>query len=225
MQITYYGHSCFMVNIGGYKLLFDPFISYNELAKNVDLNSIEADYILVSHAHQDHTADVESIASRTGATIIANWEIHAHYAQMGLKTHPMNIGGKWPFDFATVHMVPAVHSSSFPDGKYGGQPAGFIIENDEHTFYFAGDTALFTDMKLLGEMHSLSFALMPIGDNFTMGIRDAVMACKWMNVKKLIGMHFDTFPYIQIDHSEALMLANFNGVELILLEIGKTINI
>jgi L-ascorbate metabolism protein UlaG (beta-lactamase superfamily) len=214
-----------MVNIGGYKLLFDPFISYNELAKNVDLNSIEADYILVSHAHQDHTADVESIASRTGATIIANWEIHAHYAQMGLKTHPMNIGGKWPFDFATVHMVPAVHSSSFPDGKYGGQPAGFIIENDEHTFYFAGDTALFTDMKLLGEMHSLSFALMPIGDNFTMGIRDAVMACKWMNVKKLIGMHFDTFPYIQIDHSEALMLANFNGVELILLEIGKTINI
>ncbi len=225
MQITYYGHSCFMVNIGGFKLLFDPFISYNELAKNVDLNSIEADYILVSHAHQDHTADVESIASRTGATIIAIWEIHAHYAQMGLKTHPMNVGGKWPFDFATVHMVPAIHSSSFPDGKYGGQPAGFIIENDEHTFYFAGDTALFSDMKLLGEMHSLSFALMPIGDNFTMGIRDAVMACKWMNVKKLIGMHFDTFPYIQIDHSEALVLANFNGVELILPEIGKTINI
>ncbi len=225
MQITYFGHSCFSVNIGGYQLLFDPFISGNELAKDIDINTIEADYILLSHAHQDHTADAEAIAARTGATIIGIWEIHAHYSALGLKTHPMNIGGKWPFDFATVHMVPAVHSSSFPDGKYGGQPAGFIIENDEHTFYFAGDTALFSDMKMLGEMHKISFAFMPVGDNFTMGIKDAIVACKWMNVSKLIGMHYDTFPYIQIEHAEALVLSKFNGVELMLPEIGKTFSI
>ncbi len=225
MQITYFGHSCFSVNIGGYQLLFDPFISGNELAKDIDINTIEADYILLSHAHQDHTADAEAIAARTGATIIGIWEIHAHYSALGLKTHPMNIGGKWPFDFATVHMVPAVHSSSFPDGKYGGQPAGFIIENDEHTFYFAGDTALFSDMKMLGEMHKISFAFMPVGDNFTMGIKDAIVACKWMNVSKLIGMHYDTFPYIQIEHAEALVLSKFNGVELTLPEIGKTFSI
>ncbi len=225
MQITYFGHSCFSVNIGGYQLLFDPFISGNELAKDIDINTIEADYILLSHAHQDHTADAEAIAARTGATIIGIWEIHAHYSALGLKTHPMNIGGKWPFDFATVHMVPAVHSSSFPDGKYGGQPAGFIIENDEHTFYYAGDTALFSDMKMLGEMHKISFAFMPVGDNFTMGIKDAIVACKWMNVSKLIGMHYDTFPYIQIEHAEALVLSKFNGVELTLPEIGKTFSI
>lgn len=225
MQITYFGHSCFSVNIGGYQLLFDPFISGNELAKDIDINTIEADYILLSHAHQDHTADAEAIAARTGATIIGIWEIHGHYSALGLKTHPMNIGGKWPFDFATVHMVPAVHSSSFPDGKYGGQPAGFIIENDEHTFYYAGDTALFSDMKMLGEMHKISFAFMPVGDNFTMGIKDAIVACKWMNVSKLIGMHYDTFPYIQIEHAEALVLSKFNGVELTLPEIGKTFSI
>jgi L-ascorbate metabolism protein UlaG (beta-lactamase superfamily) len=225
MQITYYGHSCFLVNIGGYKILFDPFISYNELAKDVDISTIEADYILISHAHQDHIADVESIAARTGATIIGIWEIHSYYEKQGFKTHPMNIGGKWPFDFATVHMVPAVHSSSFPDGSYGGQAAGFIIENDEHSFYFAGDTGLFSDMKLLGEMHKISFALMPIGDNFTMGIKDAILACKWMNASKLIGMHYDTFPYIQIDHAEAKLVAKFNEVELVLPEIGKTFSL
>jgi L-ascorbate metabolism protein UlaG (beta-lactamase superfamily) len=225
MQITYYGHSCFSVNIGGYKLLFDPFISYNELAKEVDVNIVEADYILISHAHQDHIADVETIAARTGATIIGIWEISSFYEKQGFKTHPMNIGGKWPFDFATVHMVPAVHSSSFPDGSYGGQPAGFVIENDEYTFYYAGDTALFSDMKLIGEKHKLSFAFLPIGDNFTMDVKDAVLASKWLNIKKIIGMHYDTFPFIQIDHAEAQLVAKFNEAELILPEIGKSFSI
>lgn len=225
MQITYYGQSCFLVNIGGYRVLFDPFISQNELAKGVDVESIEADYILLSHAHNDHTADAEAIARRTGATIIGVWEIHEHYQKLGLKTHPMNIGGKWPFEFGTLKMVPAVHSSSFPDGSYGGLAAGFVLENDEHTFYYAGDTALFSDMRLIGEMDKPAFAFLPIGDNFTMGIREAMISAKWTGVKKVIGMHFDTFPYIQIDHQEALIVADFNEVELILPTIGQTFTI
>lgn len=225
MQITYYGQSCFQVNIGGYKILFDPFISPNPLAKDIDITKIEADYILLSHAHQDHIFDAEAIAKNTGATIIGIWEIHAWFAEKGVKTHPMNIGGKWPFEFGTVIMTSAVHSSSFPDGSYGGNPAGFVIENDEHTFYFAGDTALFSDMKLIGEMYKPEFAFLPIGDNFTMGVKEAVMASRFVGVKKIIGMHFDTFPYIQIDHKEAMMIASFNEADLILPEIGKPFDI
>lgn len=225
MQITYYGQSCFQVNIGGYKILFDPFITPNPLAKDIDITKIEADYILLSHAHQDHIYDAEAIAKNTGATIIGIWEIHAWFEQKGVKTHPMNIGGKWPFEFGTVIMTPALHSSSFPDGSYGGNPAGFVIENDEHTFYYSGDTALFSDMKLIGEMYKPEFAFLPVGDNFTMGIKEAVMASRFVGVKKIIGMHFDTFPYIQIDHKEAMMIASFNEAELILPEIGKPFEI
>jgi len=225
MKITYYGQSSFLVDIGGYKILFDPFISPNPLAKDIDIEAIEADYILVSHAHQDHTADVESIARRTGATIVGIWEVSTWYQKLGLKTHPMNIGGKWPFDFGTVKMVMAQHSSSFPDGTYGGQAAGFVVESDENTFYYSGDTGLFSDMKLIGELEKPSFAFLPIGDNFTMGIREAISAARWTGVKKVVGMHFDTFPYIQIDHEETRLLAQFNEIELILPKVGETFSI
>lgn len=225
MQITYYGHSCFGVNIGGYNILFDPYISGNELAKNIDIQGIEADYILLSHAHFDHILDAEAIARRTGAIIIGIWEIHDYYQKRELKTHPMNIGGKWPFEFGTVKMVQAIHSSSFPDGNYGGHAAGFVIENDEHTFYYAGDTALFSDMRLIGEMDKISFAFLPIGDTLTMGVHEAIMAAKWLGTKKVIGMHFNTFPLVQVDSNEAKLLANFNEIDLIIPEIGKTITI
>lgn len=225
MQITYYGHSCFSVNIGGYHILFDPFITPNELAKDIDIQTIEADYILLSHAHFDHMHDAEAIARRTGATLIGVWEIHQYYQKAGLKTHPMNIGGKWPFEFGTVKMTPAIHSSSFPDGSYGGHAAGFVIENDEHTFYYAGDTALFSDMRLFGEMDKISFAILPVGDNLTIGVHEAMIAAKWLGVKKVVGMHFDTFPIIHLDREEAIALARFNEIDLIVPEIGKTINI
>jgi L-ascorbate metabolism protein UlaG (beta-lactamase superfamily) len=225
MQLTYYGQSCFLVNIGGYKILFDPFISPNPLASGIDVASIEADYILISHAHQDHIADAESIAKRTGATIVGIWEVATWFENKGCKTHPMNIGGKWPFEFGTVIMTEAIHSSSFPDGSYGGHPAGFVVDNDELTFYYAGDTALFSDMKLIGELHKPHFAFFPIGDNFTMGIKEAIMAARFCGVKKVIGMHFDTFPYIQIDHEEAIMLASFNEIDLVLPKIGETITL
>lgn len=225
MEITHFGHSCFLVNIGGYRLLFDPFISGNLKANHISKDQIEADYILLSHAHADHSLDVEDIARRCDIPIIGLWEIHAYYEKKGLKTHPMNIGGKWPFDFGTVRMTPAVHSSSFPDGTYGGNPAGFIVESDEQTLYFAGDTALFSDMRLLGDMYKPNIAFLPIGDNFTMDIHHAMVAANWLGVKKVVGMHYDTFPYIEINHNEARIVADHHEVELILMDIGQTISL
>lgn len=227
MEVTYYGHSCFLIEMGDYKVLFDPFITPNELAKEIDIEKIEADYILISHAHQDHTADVEAIARRTGATIVSNWEITQYYAGKGIeKVHPMNIGGKWSFEFGIVKVVSAVHSSSFPDGTYGGNPQGFLIESGDKTFYYSGDTALHTDMKLVGQLYNkIDFAFMCIGDNFTMDIADAVIAANWINTGKIIGMHYNTFPYIEIDPVETDLMARNNDKELILLQIGQTINL
>jgi L-ascorbate metabolism protein UlaG (beta-lactamase superfamily) len=226
MNITYYGHSCFLVDIGGYKILFDPFITPNELAKSIDINSIEADYILISHGHWDHIADAEAIAKRTGATIIASYEITEWFKAKGIeKVHPMNIGGKWPFDFASVKMVSAAHSNSLPDGTYGGSAAGFLVNTADHTFYYSGDTALFSDMKLIGEFYKIDFAFLPIGDNFTMGAHDALLAAKMVNTNKIIAMHYDTFPYIVIDHAEAKVRAARFEKELIMIPIGKSITI
>lgn len=225
MDITYFGHSCYLVVLGDQKILFDPFITPNVLASEVDISSIKPNYILVSHAHQDHTADVEVIAKQSNATIVSNWEIATHYGNLGYVTHPMNIGGTWHFEFGSVKLVPAIHSSSFPDGTYGGNPAGFVIESGEKTFYYAGDTALFSDMQLIGDQHSIDFAFLPIGDNFTMNITDALVAANYLSTKKIIGMHYDTFPYIEIDLMEVDMEARRNSKELLILEIGETISI
>ncbi|SFC15353.1 L-ascorbate metabolism protein UlaG, beta-lactamase superfamily [Flexibacter flexilis DSM 6793] len=226
MDITYYGHSCFGVNIGGYQILFDPFITPNELAKNIDINTIEADYILISHGHWDHMADAEAIAKRTGATIISSFEITEWFKAKGVeKVHPMNIGGKWPFEFGSVRMFQAVHSSSLPDGTYAGEAAGFIVNTADHTFYYSGDTALFSDMKLLGELFKIDFAFLPIGDNFTMGVGDAMIAAGWAGTNRVIAMHYDTFPYIQIDHQEAKLRAAHAKKELFFIPIGKTLTI
>lgn len=226
MEITYYGHSCYMLNLGGFSILFDPFITPNELAANIDISSIQPDYILVSHAHEDHIADLETIAKQSDATIIANWEIHSYYQKRGFtKTHPMNIGGKWDFEFGTLKMVNAVHSSSFPDGTYGGNPAGFTIETAEKTIYYAGDTALFGDMKLIGEQQKIDLAFLPIGDNFTMDIEDAVIAAHFLNTNNIIGMHYNTFPYIEIDPVYADMAFSNEAKSLTLMSIGETISL
>lgn len=224
MQFTYFGHSCFSVTVNGKKLLFDPFISGNELALAIDINSIEADYILLSHGHFDHVADAEVIAKRTGATIIANYEVAMWFAGKGIeKYHPMNSGGKWQFDFGTLKCVNAIHSSSLPDGAYGGTPLGFIIMNDEQNFYYAGDTALTLDMQLIPLFAQIDFAVLPIGDNFTMGITDAVQAAKMVQTKLVIGVHYDTFGFIKTDHQKAMGLFKTNELELKLPAIGETI--
>jgi L-ascorbate metabolism protein UlaG (beta-lactamase superfamily) len=226
MQFTFYGHACFVVEVGGKKLLFDPFISPNEKASAINVDEIEADYILISHGHEDHIADVESIAKRTGAKLISNFEIISWFGKNGIENgHPMNHGGSWEFDFGIVKYVNAVHTSSFPDGSYAGNPGGFIITTKEKTFYFAGDTALTMDMKLIGEYENLDFAVLPIGDNFTMGVKDAVIAADFIQCNKIVGIHYDTFGYIEIDHQKAINAFKMKDKELVLLEIGQTIEL
>jgi len=226
MKLTYYGHSCFSITVNNKKLLFDPFITGNELAKHIDINTIEADYILLSHGHSDHVADAESIAKRTGATIIAAYEVAMWFAARGIeKYHPMNTGGKWAFDFGTVKCINAIHSSSMPDGAYGGNPMGFMILNDEQNFYYSGDTALTLDMQLVPLFAEIDFALLPIGDNFTMDAEDAVQAAKMVQTKMVIGLHYDTFGLIKIDHQKAVDLFKMNGLELKLPAIGETIEL
>lgn len=223
MNLTYYGHACFEVEIEGFKILFDPFISPNELAKNIDIKNINPDYILISHGHEDHIVDAEKIAKQSGATIVSNFEIVTWFSQKGIeKTHPMNHGGSWLFPFGKVKYVNAIHSSTLPDGSNGGVPGGFVIESKSGNFYFAGDTALTMDMKLIPMFTALDFAILPIGDNFTMGIDEAVIASNFISCDKIVGMHYDTFGYIEIDHEKAKEKFIHNDSELILLEIGET---
>jgi L-ascorbate metabolism protein UlaG (beta-lactamase superfamily) len=225
MNITYYGHACFEVVVKGKKLLFDPFISGNPLVKDIDIKKIHPDYILISHGHADHVGDVVAIAKQSNATVISNFEIVNWLQQHGVKNvHPMNTGGKFTFDFGSVKFFNAVHSSTLPDGTNGGIAGGFIIQSDEAHFYFAGDTGLTYDMKLIGEYMCVNFAMLPLGNNFTMGIDNAIIASNMINCNKIIGMHYDTFPYIVIDKNEALEKFHRAGKELILLNIGETYN-
>src|SRR5699024_5358128 len=226
MNFTYYGHACFSVEISGKQLLFDHFISRNELAKEIDKDKIKADYILVSHGHQDHTLDLVDIAKRTGAKVISNFEIINWLAAQGIENgHPMNHGGKWEFDFGTVKFVNAIHSSSFADGTYAGNPGGFVIKSKEATFYYSGDTALTMDMQLIPQFFSLDFAILPIGDDFTMGIEEAVVATNMIACKKVIGIHYDTFDLVKLDKEEARKQFHQAGIDLQLLNIGETITV
>ena len=225
MEITYLGHASLAISVAGKHLIVDPFISGNELAKHIDINSLQADYVLITHAHEDHILDVESIAKRTGAKIISNYEIVSYYDKKGFDGHPMSHGGSWQFDFGKVTYTNAIHTSSFPDGTYGGQPGGFVLETEEGTVYIAGDTALTYDMKLIPLNRSIDLAILPIGDNFTMGIDDAVVASDFIECAKILGYHYDTFGYIKINHIEAKSKFSAKNKELILLEIGNHLTI
>lgn len=224
MNITYYGHSCYLIEINGKKIVFDPFITPNELAKHIDVEKLEADYILISHGHEDHVADAVYLAKKTGAKVICNWEISVWLGKQGVdNVHPMNTGGKVKLDFGNVKCVAAQHSSSMPDGSYGGNPMGFVVESSEGSFYYAGDTALTYDMKLIGDYRKIDFAFLPIGDNFTMGVDNAIIACDFIKCRDIIGMHYDTFGYIEIDHTEATHKFERAGARLTLMNIGETI--
>ena len=224
MNITYYGHACFQIECKGKSMLFDPFIRGNELAKSVEIANIRPEYILISHAHGDHTADAVEIATQSQATCVGVYELVAHLQKQGVPhIHPMNIGGSWNFGDFKATLTPAIHSSSFDDGTYGGIAAGFIVECDETTFYFAGDTALFSDMKLIAERYKPQFAFLPIGGNFTMDVVDAIAAAQLLGVAEVIGMHYDTFGYIKIDHNEAIEQFKQAGITLTLLTISSTI--
>jgi len=223
MKLTYYGHSCFTVELGGRTLLFDPFLSHNPLAARVDINSLRADYILVSHGHEDHLADAVALAKRTGATVVSNYEVANWLAKKGApKTHPLNHGGAFRADFGRAKFVNAIHSSVLPDGAYGGNPGGFVVESPEGNFYYSGDTALTMDMKLIGESTVLNFAVLCVGGNFTMDAADAVKAAQFVNCNDVVGVHYDTFPPIKIDHDEARNQFQAAGKKLHLLAIGAS---
>lgn len=226
MKITYYGHSCFGVKSNQHQLLFDPFIQYNELAKHIQLQDIHCDFMLISHGHEDHLADAMEIAQANDTLMISNFEVISWFQNKGVeKAHPMNHGGKKSFDFGSAKYVNAIHSSMLPDGANGGNPGGFIVEFGDKTFYYAGDTALFSDMKLFSAQYQFDFAFLPIGDNFTMGIEDAIIAADFIQCDRIIGMHYDTFPPIKIDHQHAVQAFKDKGKELILIEIGSSLEL
>lgn len=225
MKFTYYGQSCFLLETTSKKLLFDPFITHNPLAKHIDIKAIEADYILVSHGHGDHVADLALLAKQTGATVIAMPEIAAWAKAQGVeKLHEMNFG-KFTFDWGKVRMVVATHSSSLPDGSYGGNPAGFVLEVDGKQIYFAGDTGLTIEMKVLADIYNLDYAILPIGGNYTMDVDDALVATKYLECDQVIGVHYNTFPVIEIDTEEASDKFKREHKTLLLPAIGETITL
>ena len=225
MEIQFLGHATLYIKTSTHNILVDPFISGNSKASSINIQDLNPQVILLTHAHQDHILDVEKIAKDNDALIVSNFEIVSHFQNKGLNGHPMNHGGKWTFDFGELKYVNAIHTSSFPDGSYGGQPGGFVLSADSKIIYIAGDTALTYDMKLIANEFKLDLAILPIGDNFTMGIDDAIIASDFVECKKVLGYHFDTFGFIEIDRNEAVQKFSNNGKELILLEIGMGISI
>lgn len=224
--IQFLGHGSLHIRFGGKDLIIDPFISQNPKADKISIDVLKADYILQTHGHGDHLADLETVLQKTEAILISNYEVATEYGSKGFKSHPMNHGGKWKFEFGTVKYVNAIHSSSYPDGRYAGNPGGFVIWNDTECIYIAGDTALTWDMKLIPmTCPDIDLAILPIGDNFTMGYDDAVIASDFVECDKILGYHYDTFPYIEINHQAAIKAFSDKGKELILLEIGDSLEI
>lgn len=199
-QATFMGHSCVMLHNDKHRLIIDPFLTGNELATTRP-EEVEVDYILLSHGHGDHVGDTVAIAKRTGATVIANHELANLCEKDGLKVHGMHIGGAHNFDFGRVKLTIAHHGGGFgpSDLIYSGPPVGFLITMDDKTVYHPGDTGLFYDMKLIGEMNDIELAFLPIGDNYTMGIEDALKAVEFLKPRRVVPMHFNTFPVIETD--------------------------
>lgn len=224
MKITFYGHASLGIETNGKHIIVDPYITANELAAHINIADLKADYILLTHAHGDHVLDVEEIAKNTGATIVSNAEIATYYSKKGFNAHPMNHGGSWQFDFGKVKYVNAIHSSQFPDGTYGGNQGGFVIEADKN-IYIAGDTALTYDMKLIPLRTKLDLAILPIGSNFTMDAEDAVIASDFVACDNVLGYHYDTFGYIKIDHEATKKLFTDKGKKITLLEIGDSLTV
>lgn len=222
ISFRWLGHSAFAMDIDGHKVLFDPFLTGNPLAAATP-DDVEAELILLTHAHGDHLGDTVAIAKRTGATVISNAEIAGWMGKQGVKAHGQNTGGSYDHGFITVKQTIAFHSSSFPDGSYGGNPNGFVVTTkNRQRIYFAGDTALFSDMQLIGEA-GIDVAFLPIGDNYTMGPDDALQAVKLIRPKFVVPMHYNTFTLIAVDVAGwANRLNNETGAQPIILDPGGT---
>ncbi|MGA9533461.1 MAG: metal-dependent hydrolase [Anaerolineales bacterium] len=198
IRLTWYGHAAFRLDVGDHKLLIDPFLSDNPSA-TVSPEEVEADYILISHGHGDHVGDAIDIAKRTGAMVISNFEIVNWFDEKGIDGHAQHIGGGYHYPFGYLKLTQAFHGSGLPDGTYGGNPAGLLLTTpDDKVIYFACDTGLFGDMRLIGQA-GLDLAVLPIGDNFTMGPDDALQAVKFLEPKHVIPVHYNTWELIEQD--------------------------
>lgn len=201
VRVSYHGHSCFELESASGKVIIDPFLTGNPLA-DIKPEQVKVDAILVSHGHGDHLGDALAIAKANGGLIIAPNELAVYCQRKGAKSHPMHIGGSYRFPFGTVKLTQAWHGSAVTEGEtlvMTGNPCGFMLTMDNFVVYHAGDTGLFGDMKLLGELYSIDLALLPIGDNYTMGIDDAVVAVSMLKPKTVVPMHYNTFPVIKQD--------------------------
>ena len=222
-KFTYLGHACFLLDDGKYKVLTDPFLTGNPMAA-VKADNVECDFILISHAHGDHLGDAPQIAKRTGAAVVAIPEVLGIIEdQVGeVKSYPMNIGGSVKLPFGKLRMTAAIHSS----GVAGGIACGFVITIGGKTVYFAGDTSLFHDMKLIGRKDSIDYAVLPIGDNYTMGIEDAALAAQWLNTKNVIPIHYNTWPVIAQDPERYKELTEQTSkAQVHVLKPGETIEL
>ena len=223
VKVTFIGHSCFLIESGEHKLLIDPYLTGNPVAKASE-DQKKADFVLVTHGHGDHLGDAIGIARENKATIISNFEICAYCGNQGVaKTHPLHIGGGNNFPFGYAKLTIAHHGSTLGDTmQYGGSPAGFIIRTGGKVIYHAGDTGLFLDMKLIGELDSIDLAMVPIGGNFTMDIPDAIKAVEFLKPKKAMPMHYNTFDLISCDPKEFVKGIKPQGVEGIVLDFGES---
>jgi L-ascorbate metabolism protein UlaG (beta-lactamase superfamily) len=227
-RVTFLGHACCTVQEGEHTVLIDPFLTGNPLAA-ARPDQLAPHAILITHGHNDHVGDAIDIARRTGATIVANFEIATWCQQSGVSTHPMHIGGAHTFDWGWVKLTPAWHGSTFIDDQGFhtlGLPTGVLLRMGERTVYHSGDTALFGDMALIGRRHPIDLALLPIGDNFTMGPEDALEAVRLLNPRRVVPIHYNTFPPIQQDpQAFARQVAAETKAECVVLAPGESVEV
>jgi len=221
MKLRYFSHSSFQITTeSGTKILIDPFLDGNPTSP-VNSSELTADYIIITHAHGDHLGDSFSIAERCDSLFICVNELAEYCKSKGYKAHNMHIGGGFDFEFGRVKFTIAHHGSMTPDNTYAGEPAGVIVTIEAKSIYHTGDTGLFLDMKLIGELNIIDYMLLPIGDNFTMGINDAVKAVELTSPKIAVPMHYNTFPVIQADPNEFKQRVEAKGFECKVMDFGE----
>ena len=231
MKITYLSHSCFLLETDSHTLIVDPFLKDNPLAQ-VKPGDIKCDYVLVTHGHFDHVGDAVEIAKKNNATIISSYEVADWLSRQGAKAHPMGVGGGFRFPFGRVKLTVAIHSAGYPSAEgdkggflYLGVAAGMLIKTEGKTIYHAGDTALTLEMQLLGERNHIDVAMLPIGDNFTMGPEDAVVAAQYLKARLVLPMHYNTFPPIHQDPLAFVSALEAKGIKGVAPAIGESFSI